>query len=148
VSRIHAEFSVLPDGQILLIDNKSRNGTAVIRNGRCEPVSEARVGRDDQVRFGEVVLRVNDLLESLGSKLPPPPAKSQPADPLHAYSESLAAVLRRKWRESIIGAMVLGAVTLLAIDPQSQTFHFIVGIMGSVIASMVFSLLQQFWQRK
>jgi pSer/pThr/pTyr-binding forkhead associated (FHA) protein len=164
VSRIHAEVAVLPDGQLIVTDNHSRNGTAVIRNGRPEPIQEARVSRSDRVQFGDVVLGVADLLESLERKLParasvasapmtevpesPAGALANGRDPIKPYVESIGSVIRRRWRESIICALVLSALVILAIDAQSQGSKFIVGIMGSVIASLVLSMVQQFWQKK
>jgi hypothetical protein len=146
VSRLHAELAVEPDGNILVIDNHSRNGTAVIRGGQLVRVADsAAVSPDDEVQFGDVVLRVRDLLHG---KLPETGAARPPSEAIAPYVDSAWTIIRRRWRESIIAAMVLAAVILLAFDSQSQTSKFLVGIMGSVIASLVLSMVQGFWQKK
>lgn len=155
VSRIHAAFRVQPDGRIVITDNRSRNGTSVLRAGRPLPVEEEMVSRDDEVQFGDVVLRVSDLLDAVRHKLPPtlPAADSptEPVDPVRLAQTSIAkavAFAKRRWRETIIAAMALAGMILVAVDPQSQSFKFIVGIIGSVIASLVLSMVQQYWQKK
>jgi pSer/pThr/pTyr-binding forkhead associated (FHA) protein len=155
VSRIHAEFLVDADGQMVVVDNHSRNGTAVIRGGRRSRVEQASVSRDDEVQFGDVVLRVSDLLDAVRTKLPPQassgelrPASVDPVEVLRASGESFWALMRRRWRESIVIGMALAGIILLSVDPQSQSFKFIVGIIGSVIASLVLSMVQQYWQKK
>src|SRR5689334_11349957 len=86
VSRIHAAFRVQPNGQLVITDNRSRNGTAVLRAGTPSPVQEAIVSGDDQVQFGDVVLRVSDLLDAVRHKLPPTLAAVEhptpPVDPV------------------------------------------------------------------
>ena len=149
VSRIHAEFRVRPDGQIAITDNRSRNGTAVLRDGRPSRVAdETIVTREDEVQFGEVVLRVSDLLDAVKHKLP---EETGPVDPVRLARASLdraLALARRRWRESLIAGMALAGMILVAVDPHSQSFKFIVGIIGSVIASLVLSMVQQYWQKK
>ncbi len=155
VSRIHAAFRVQPDGQIVITDNHSRNGTAVLRTGRPTRVEEAVVSREDEVQFGDVVLRVSDLLDAVRDKpprtFPPVEDATAPADPVQLARASLETAVgfaKRRWRESIIAAMALAGMILVAVDPQSQSFKFIVGIIGSVIASLVLSMVQQYWQKK
>src|SRR3954469_19390522 len=93
VSRIHAEFRVQPDGLIVITDNRSRNGTAVLREGRPSPVEQAVVSRSDEVQFGDVVLRMSDLLDAVRHKLPQPLAAiaepTAPVDPVRLAGASL-----------------------------------------------------------
>jgi hypothetical protein len=154
VSRLHAEFRVEPDGQIVVVDNHSRNGTALIRAGTRIQLDQASVSPSDEIQFGDVVLRVSDLLEAVKEKLPQsaandgPPPLVDPVVIVRSSAEKAWALARRRWRESILIAMALAGMILLAVDPQSQSFKFIVGIIGSVVASLVLSIVQQHWQKK
>ena len=74
VSRYHAELTVLRDSKLLLTDCKSMNGTFLVRedneksNGK--PVRQSLVSPMDTLRFGDVKISVNELLESIRLKYP------------------------------------------------------------------------------
>ena len=55
VSSIHAELLILDDGQLIIEDKNSTNGTYV-GNHRIEPGKEVQVRRGDLIRFGDVDL--------------------------------------------------------------------------------------------
>lgn len=55
VSSLHAEMTILDDGQIILEDKNSRNGTTV-GNKRLEPGKEITVQRGDAITFADTPL--------------------------------------------------------------------------------------------
>ena len=68
VSSLHAEMTILDDGQIILEDKNSRNGTKV-GNKKIEPGKEVTVQRGDLITFAdsiscEDVLAWADTLDS------------------------------------------------------------------------------------
>jgi len=87
VSRLHAEIW-LEDGQIMLADRGSSNGTMLVRGGAAAPLTYGSVERTDQIRLGSVTLDVKDLIEAVEVRNPgafavrPPPLPSPP--PLRA----------------------------------------------------------------
>ena len=55
VSSLHAEMTILDDGQIILEDKNSRNGTTV-GNKKLEPGKEVTVQRGDMITFADTPL--------------------------------------------------------------------------------------------
>ncbi|MBQ7419630.1 MAG: FHA domain-containing protein [Prevotella sp.] len=55
VSSLHAEMTILDDGQIILEDKNSKNGTTV-GNKKLEPGREVTVQRGDRISFADVPL--------------------------------------------------------------------------------------------
>lgn len=55
VSSLHAEMTILDDGQIILEDKNSKNGTTV-GNKKIEPGREVNVQRGDRISFADVPL--------------------------------------------------------------------------------------------
>ena len=55
VSALHAEMTILDDGQIILEDKNSRNGTT-IGNKKLEPGKEVTVQRGDMITFADTPL--------------------------------------------------------------------------------------------
>lgn len=82
VSRYHAELCFIPGGKLFLTDCHSSNGTAVLANNREIEVRQTHLSKSASVRFGDVVLSVEDLLAAVGvatnpanaSVAEPPPA--------------------------------------------------------------------------
>lgn len=60
VSSLHAEMTVLNNGDILLEDKNSRNGTFLM-NKPIKPGSSVSVRRGDAIRFGDVELMWNQI---------------------------------------------------------------------------------------
>ena len=54
-SSLHAEITILNNGDILLEDKNSRNGTFVM-NRPIQPGSQVTIKRGDAIRFGDVEL--------------------------------------------------------------------------------------------
>ncbi|MBQ8760335.1 MAG: FHA domain-containing protein [Bacteroidales bacterium] len=65
VSSVHAEIILIDNGDIILTDKNSKNGT-YIQNQRIEPNKEIVVRRGDSIRFADVYLDWNSV-----PKLPP-----------------------------------------------------------------------------
>jgi pSer/pThr/pTyr-binding forkhead associated (FHA) protein len=86
VSRVHAEIGILPDGKLSVTDRGSSNGTALIRQGKAQPVTrETVVAASDRVRFGTVELAVHELTDAIRRKYPAAASAAggqrRPADP-------------------------------------------------------------------
>ena len=80
VGRRHLELAEQPDGQFLIKDLGSANGTFIRRGGQWQHVSSACVGRDDEIMLGEYRTRVGDLL-AFGFPEATEPNRRQPAPP-------------------------------------------------------------------
>lgn len=90
VSRLHAQLVLATDG-LFVTDCNSTNGTFVVRlHGVEEPVTQARAGAGDSIKFGSVVVAVRDLMEFIGSRKSPPSA-APPPPPVPAVAASPAA---------------------------------------------------------
>ena len=70
VSRLHAELTFLKNGKLLLTDCKSHNGTYLIFNGKEKPIHQELVSPLDTIQFGDVKIKMKELLESLQLKFP------------------------------------------------------------------------------
>lgn len=90
VSRIHAELTLTEEGEILLRDCGSSNGTRLLRQGKASPLRQETVAPADQIQFGEASVAVADLLSVLRQKFPQasasaganfPPPSSPPSKP-------------------------------------------------------------------
>ena len=164
VSRIHAELTVLEGGKLLLADRASSNGTSILHGGAARRIDRTYVSPADRVQFGSVVLSVGELIEAIQAKARQSASASkepvQPAGP-QTLSEVIGPALRcawgwlsgslihGRWREAVLAALIIAAAVLLwAGDPQSPFFKFMIGILGSLIASMLFGVLQRFWEKK
>jgi hypothetical protein len=154
VSRLHAELTVLADGKLLLADRASSNGTFTIQYGAAQRVTQAYLSPGDHVQFGSAVLAVDDLIDAIREKA------AREATPM-TLGESLQPTLRRawkwvagtvvhgRWREAVLVVLILAAAALLVFgDQQSPSFKFLIGILGSLIASLMFAVLQRFWEKK
>jgi hypothetical protein len=84
VSRVHAELWLADDGSLIMADSGSSNGTVVIRDGLSFPLRQDVMLLTDQIRFGTVVLGVNEIVDAVqvrhpgvltpgGGRIPPPP---------------------------------------------------------------------------
>jgi predicted component of type VI protein secretion system len=84
VSRKHAELLIDSSGAMEILDLDSSSGTYLVRGGKEDEISRAKLKPGDVVRFGEVELSVKDLQER-AEKLAPaeaPPAKKAAPPPL------------------------------------------------------------------
>jgi pSer/pThr/pTyr-binding forkhead associated (FHA) protein len=81
VSRLHAQLLLDPDGRILLIDTRSRNGTFVWHEGAWSRVTRAQVASNGRVRFGNVERSVQDLLEASAPVVRPQPSRTDDRRP-------------------------------------------------------------------
>lgn len=72
VSRLHAELTILEGGKLFLTDCHSSNGTTLLRDGVPRRISQEMVFPNDRVQFGNVVLSVSDMVESVRGRTPPP----------------------------------------------------------------------------
>ena len=158
VSRLHAELIVLGSGKLLLKDRSSSNGTSLLQGNLRTPIVETYVSVSDQVQFGSVVLRVQDLVEAIqakaarvGTGAPLAPATAVLGE--ETWKRFRAWVRRHlekgNWREATLVLLILIAAILFWVgDPQSQSFKFMIGIVGSLVASLSFAVLQRYWDRK
>ena len=82
VSRLHAELTILENGKLFLTDCHSSNGTAVVRDGAARRISQEFVLATDRVQFGDVVLNMADVLESVRGRVKQAavPAAAAPRD--------------------------------------------------------------------
>lgn len=62
VSALHAEMTLMDDGEIILEDKSSTNGTFVGGN-RIEPNTEVKIRRGDRVVFGDTSLNWNNIAD-------------------------------------------------------------------------------------
>jgi predicted component of type VI protein secretion system len=72
VSRRHAELVYTPQGQWLLVDRRSQNGTSVGAGDRLRRISQEIITPADTVRFGNLTMPASELLRSVQAKLPAP----------------------------------------------------------------------------
>lgn len=78
VSRLHAELTVLENGKLFLTDCHSSNGTALLRDGAPRLISQEIVQLTDRVQFGNVVLSMADIVDSLRGRIVPSTPEAQP----------------------------------------------------------------------
>jgi hypothetical protein len=164
VSRIHAELTILEGGKLLLADRASSNGTSIMQGGRPRRIHQTYVSPADQVQFGSVVLSVGELIEAIHASAAKSlrTAATDPGKPVSlgeaigatfkgfgGWVKSHQALVVGRWREAVLVVLILAAAVLLWVgDPQSQSFKFLIGILGSLIASLLFTVLQRLWERK
>lgn len=83
VSRLHAELTILEGGKLFLTDCHSSNGTSVLRDGAARRISQEFVLPSDRVQFGDVILNMSDVVESVRGRViqavPPGPAARRDA---------------------------------------------------------------------
>lgn len=70
VSRLHAEIWLTEDGALMIADHQSSNGTKLIRNGERSALLESVVLPDDRVRFGVVIIGVDELVAAVETMNP------------------------------------------------------------------------------
>ena len=61
LSKTHAQFQVVPDGALVVMDRGSTNGSSLVRGGISRPLAARKPAtlRDgDEVRFGDRTMRV------------------------------------------------------------------------------------------
>lgn len=86
VGRRHAEITANDDGSYFLRDLGSANGTFTHDNGRWNRVTSSRVSPQQQIRLGDYITSISQLLSSIGGR---PPAEAsyesapQPRQPGH-----------------------------------------------------------------
>jgi pSer/pThr/pTyr-binding forkhead associated (FHA) protein len=68
VSRFHARIEQAQDGLPMVIDEYSHNGTWLCRNGQWIRLRNARLGKRDRVRFGDLELDRSMILAKLRSR--------------------------------------------------------------------------------
>lgn len=78
VSRLHAELTVLENGKLFLTDCHSSNGTALLRDGSPRSISQEIVQPTDRVQFGNIVLSMADIMDSLRGRIAQPAPSLQP----------------------------------------------------------------------
>jgi pSer/pThr/pTyr-binding forkhead associated (FHA) protein len=65
VSRVHARIELSAEGPPAVFDEDSRNGTWLCRDGQWIRIRHAGLGPKDRVRFGDLELDRNMILETL-----------------------------------------------------------------------------------
>lgn len=124
VSRKHAEMTV-DDERIVITDFNSKNGTFIIRNNNPVQVKIVEVSANDTVAFGNVIMKVSELLRmsSISSKatpsyetdnikppsMPPIPPYQSPSN--HYARENLALEYAGFWRR--VGASFIDGILLV-----------------------------------
>ena len=68
VSRIHANIEVTDKGYLAVQDSHSSNGTFLHRNGRWIQARKIILGSQDRVRFGDLEVPLDDLIELFGNQ--------------------------------------------------------------------------------
>ena len=64
LSKTHAQFQVVPDGALVVMDRGSTNGSVLLRKGVAKPLTAGRPATlvdGDTVRFGDREMRVERL---------------------------------------------------------------------------------------
>ena len=64
LSKTHAQFQVVPDGALVVMDRGSTNGSVLLRQGVAKPLTAGRPATlvdGDVVRFGDREMRVEKL---------------------------------------------------------------------------------------
>jgi hypothetical protein len=85
VGRRHAEITVNDDGTYFLRDLGSANGTFIHDGARWNRVTSSRVSPQQQIRLGDYITSISQLLPSVGERQPveagyePTPQLRQPA---------------------------------------------------------------------
>ena len=85
ISRRHAELVLTTQGQWLLVDRHSQNGTSVKDGDRFRRISQEVIGPADTVQFGTLTLPASELLRIAQVRAPvtpvAPPRRAE-ADPV------------------------------------------------------------------
>jgi pSer/pThr/pTyr-binding forkhead associated (FHA) protein len=69
VSQIHAQLLLTRDGFINVLDAGSDHGTWLCRNGQWIRAMKVELGQNDRIRFGDVEVPVDDLLQVFGEEV-------------------------------------------------------------------------------
>lgn len=91
VSPIHAQLVLTREGFLNVLDAGSDHGTWLGRNGQWIRVMKAELGQNDRIRFGEVEVALEQLLQLFGENVR---AQLRDSRMLHvpaALSERMAA---------------------------------------------------------
>ena len=70
VSRRHAELRAAGPGRLVLVDCRSTHGTFVTQGGETRKITQEPLAPDTTVRFGEVALTVQQLMEAVRARHP------------------------------------------------------------------------------
>ena len=95
VSRRHAEIWLAEDGSLRMADQGSSNGTSVLRADQKISLGESVLVPGDQIRFGAIILEVEEIVAAVEAKnpgaltrtpvapppIPPPPPPLPPPIP-------------------------------------------------------------------
>jgi len=68
VSRMHASIEVSEEGYLAVQDVQSSNGTFLHRNGRWIQVRKIILGSQDRIRFGEIEVPLEQVVELFGNR--------------------------------------------------------------------------------
>jgi hypothetical protein len=68
VSRRHATVQLTEEGYLAVQDNNSSNGTFLQRNGRWVRAKRVVLGTQDRIRFGELDVPLDRLVELFGKR--------------------------------------------------------------------------------
>lgn len=69
VSRRHASIHVTEEGYLGVQDSNSGNGTFLHRNGRWIRIRKVGLGTQDRIRFGEIEVPLDRLIEAFGKQV-------------------------------------------------------------------------------
>ena len=69
VSQIHAQLLLTRDNFLNVLDAGSEHGTWLYRNGQWIRAMRIELGQNDRIRFGDVEVAVDRLLEAFGEKV-------------------------------------------------------------------------------
>ena len=158
VSRVHAELILSEGGKLLLRDRASANGTSLLRGDLPVRIEQSWVSLADRVQFGSVVLPVRDLVDAIQAKAAKHGETAAALTPGVVLGAKTWKLLRQwgrgsgaagRWREFALVLMLAIAALLFWLgNPQSQSFKFLIGIVGSLVASLSFAVIQRYWDRK
>jgi pSer/pThr/pTyr-binding forkhead associated (FHA) protein len=81
VSRKHADLFIDSSGVMEILDLDSSSGTYLVRGGKEDSISRAKLKPGDVVRFGEVEFSLKDLQQRVESLAPSEPAPAKKAAP-------------------------------------------------------------------
>ncbi len=109
VSRHHAELSYIDGDKLFLTDCHSSNGTALVAGGRETPVRQTLLSPTETVRFGDLVLSVEELLEAIRLKFPVP-GTADPADSPGGAESGDDPPSSRPWARGDVVRCACGAV--------------------------------------
>ena len=69
VSQIHAQLLLTRDGFLNVLDAGSEHGTWLCRNGQWIRAMRVELGQNDRIRFGDVEVALDQLLQAFGEEV-------------------------------------------------------------------------------